>query len=467
MKKNKKPCGPIFSEEQKLVLLKGFKKQNTHTTITEYAKANNVSKSTLRDWSVRYGVPLRDHPINVLPEEERIALLEGFQKQNTYTTAGSYEKANNVRKGALARWSRRYGIPLGFHHRNQLPKEQKITLLEGFHKQSTHTTVAKYAKANNVSKSTLRDWSVLCGIPLGDHPGKVLQAEERIALLEGFQKQNTYTTIESYEKANNSNKGSLHRWSRRYGIPLEWHPRKTLPKEQKIALLDGFQKQNTYTTLADYAKANNSNKSTLRKWSVLYGMPLGWHHRKALPKEQKIALLDGFQKQNTYTTIEGYAKANNVTGSALYGWSVLYGMPLGDHPRKVSSEEQKIALLEGFQKQNTHATSAEYAKANNVSKSTLCGWSVRYKIPLGYHHRNYRKAFSEEQKIALLEGFQKQNTYTTAGSYEKANNVRKGSLARWSRRYGIPLGWHNTKEVKKTPNTKRIQKKQITDDPLL
>ena len=225
---------------------------------------------------------------HIFSEEERIALLEGFQKQNTYTTAVSYEKANNANKGSLHRWSRRYGIPLGFHHRNprkRFPEEQKLALLEGFHKQNTYTTVAKYAKVNNVSKSTLRDWSVLCGIPLGGHPGKVLQAEERIALLEGFQKQNTYTTIESYEKANNLIKGSLSRWSALYGIPLGFHhrnPRKRFPKEQKLALLEGFQKQNTYTTIESYTKANNVNRRLFQFWSALYGIPLGNHHTKVL-----------------------------------------------------------------------------------------------------------------------------------------------------------------------------------------
>ena len=294
MKKNKKSCGPIFSEEQKISFLNGFQKQSNHTTVSKYAKANNVKESTLFNWS------------------------------------------------------RRYEIPLGFHHRNQLPKEQKITLLEGFQKQNTYTTIESYAKANNANKHTLKRWSVRYKIPLGYHHRsyrKAFSEEQKIALLEGLQKQKIYTTIESYEKANNANKGSLNRWSRRYGIPLEWHPRKTLPKEQRIALLEGFQKQNTYTTLADYAKANNANKHTLRKWSVLYGMPLGWHHRKALPKEQKIALLEGFQKQNTYTTIESYAKANNVTGYALYGWSVLYGMPLGRHYTKEVKKTQNTKRI--------------------------------------------------------------------------------------------------------------------------
>ena len=163
-------------------------------------------------------------------------------------------------------------------------------------------------------------------------------------------------------------------------------------EEERIALLDGFQKQNTHTTAAEYAKANNVNKNTFFGWSVRYGIPLGFHHRnhrdprKRFPEEQKLALLEGFQKQNTYTTIESYAKANNVKESTLGSWSVLYGIPLGNHHTKVFSEEQKLALLEGFQKQNTHTTVAEYAKANNVSIPALCRWAVRYGVRLGWHH---------------------------------------------------------------------------------
>ena len=292
----------------------------------------------------------------IFSEEERIALLDGFQKQNTHTTVAEYAKANNVNKNTFFGWSVRYGIPLGFHHRNhrdprkRFPEEQKLALLGGFHKQNTYTTIAKYAKANNVSKSTLRDWSVLYGIPLGDHPGKVLPEEERIALLDGFQKQNTHTTAAEYAKANNVRKGALFRWAVLYGMPLGWHHRKRFPEEQKLALLEGFQKQNTYTTIESYAKANNVKSRLFHYWSVLYGIPLGNHHTKVFSEEQKLALLEGFQKQNTYTTIESYAKANNVKESTLGSWSVLYGIPLGNHHTKVFSEEQKLALLEGFQK---------------------------------------------------------------------------------------------------------------------
>ena len=404
MKKNKKPCGPISSEEERIALLGGFHKQNTYTTVAEYAKANNVNANTFFGWSVRYGIPLGFHHSNyrkAFSEEQRLALLKGFQKQNTYTTVAKYAKANNVSKSNLRDWSVRYGIPLGFHHSN-------------------------YRKA--------------------------FSEEQKLALLKGFQKQNTYTTIESYEKANNVRKGSLSRWSRRYGVSLGDHHTKVLPKEQKIALLEGFHKQNTYTTIESYTKANNVNRRLFQFWSALYGIPLGNHHTKVLPKEQKLDLLEGFHKQNIYATVAEYAKANNVSKGALARWAVHYGIPLGNHHgnnRNQLREEQKIALLEGFHKQNTHATSTEYAKANNVSKGALCIWSRRYGIPLGWHHI---KALPEEQKLALLEGFQKQNTYTTIGSYEKANNVNKGALGRWSRRYGIPLGWHHTKRIQKTPH---------------
>ena len=73
-----------------------------------------------------------------------------------------------------------------------------------------------------------------------------------------------------------------------------------------------------------------------------------------------------------------------------------------------------------------------------------------------------RLILSKEQRIALLDGFQKQNTYTTLPEYAKANNVSRPTLCRWAVLYGIPLGRHYTlgrhykKEVKKTPNTKRI-----------
>ena len=178
MKKNKKPCGPIFSEEQKIALMKGFQKQNIYATVAEYAKANNVSKSTFRDWSVRYGVPLRDHPRKVSPKEQRIALLEGFHKQNTYIRIADYAKANNVNTNTLRGWSLRCGIPLGWHHTNHrkpLPKEQKIALLYGFQKQNTYTTIAEYAKANNVSRPALCKWAEVYGIPLGRHYTKKIQ----------------------------------------------------------------------------------------------------------------------------------------------------------------------------------------------------------------------------------------------------------------------------------------------------
>ena len=349
----------------------------------------------------------------------------------------------------------------GYMKKNKKPcgpissEEERIALLGGFHKQNTYTTVAEYAKANNVNANTFFGWSVRYGIPLGFHHSnyrKAFSEEQRLALLKGFQKQNTYTTIESYEKANNVRKGSLSRWSRRYGVSLGDHHTKVLPKEQKIALLEGFHKQNTYTTIESYTKANNVNRRLFQFWSALYGIPLGNHHTKVLPKEQKLDLLEGFHKQNIYATVAEYAKANNVSKGALARWAVHYGIPLGNHHgnnRNQLREEQKIALLEGFHKQNTHATSTEYAKANNVSKGALCIWSRRYGIPLGWHHI---KALPEEQKLALLEGFQKQNTYTTIGSYEKANNVNKGALGRWSRRYGIPLGWHHTKRIQKTPH---------------
>ena len=232
-------------------------------------------------------------------------------------------------------------------------------------------------------------------------------------------------------------------------------------EKKKIALLEGFQKQNTHTTLADYAKANNVSAQTLFNWSRRYGIPLGFHHRNQLPKEQKITLLEGFQKQNTYTTIESYAKANNVNKGTLKGWSVRYKIPLGFHYRsykKAFSEEQKLALLDGFQKQNTHITIEGYEKANNANKGSLHRWSRRYGIPLGSHHRNYRKVLPKEQKIALLEGFQKQNTHATSAEYAKANNVKKGTLCRWAEVYGVRLGWHHTRRLKKKPTQK---------DPLL
>jgi phage-related protein len=133
----------------------------------------------------------------------------------------------------------------------------------------------------------------------------------------------------------------------------------------------------------------------------------------------------------------------------------------------IFSEEQRLVLLHGFQKQNTYTTVAEYAKANNVSKSTLRGWSVRYGMPLGWHHRNHRKILPKEQKLALLDGFQKQSTHTTIESYAKANNVRKDALRRWAVLYGMPLGHHYTKRIQKTPSTNVIKKKPIHDDPLL
>jgi hypothetical protein len=162
-------------------------------------------------------------------------------------------------------------------------------------------------------------------------------------------------------------------------------------EEQKLALLDGFQKQNTYTTIESYAKANNVKESTLHGWSVRYRRcPVGWHHRNhraPLQKEKKIALLDGFQKQNTHTTITDYAKANNVSVQTFFNWSVRYGMPLGGHhSRPIFSKEQRIALLEGFQKQNTYTTIAEYANAHKIAKSTLNAWSVRYGVRLGLHY---------------------------------------------------------------------------------
>jgi hypothetical protein len=337
--KNKSTCSPIFSEEQKqkIAILEGFQKQNTHTTGAEYAKANNVKKGTLCRWAEVYGIPLGFHHTKAFSEEERIALLEGFQKQKTHTTIAKYEKANNVKKGVLGSWSRSYGIPLGFHHTKVLPKEERIALLDGFQKQSTHTTIAKYEKANNVKKNVLGSWSRRYGIPLGWHHTnhkKPLPKEQKLALLEGFQKQNTYTTIAKYEKANNVKKGVLGSWSRSYGIPLGFHHTKVFSEEQKLALLEGFQKQNTYTTIESYAKANNVREGALFSWAVLCGMPLGWHHRKVLPKEQKIALLEGFQKQNTHTTVSKYAKANNVSIPALFKWATLYGIPLGWHHTK-------------------------------------------------------------------------------------------------------------------------------------
>ena len=192
--------------------------------------------------------------------------------------------------------------------------------------------------------------------------------------------------------------------------------------------------------------------------------------RLILSKEQRIALLDGFQKQNTHTTVAEYAKANNVTGPTLRGWSVRYGMPLGRHHRNHRTplpKEQKIALLEGFQKQNTHTTIESYAKANNLKLRRFHLWSVRYGMPLGWHHRNHRKILPKEQKLALLDGFQKQSTHTTIESYAKANNVRKDALRRWAVLYGMPLGHHYTKRIQKTPSTNVIKKKPIHDDPLL
>ena len=230
------------------------------------------------------------YALKILKKEQRIALLEGFQKQKTHTTIAKYEKANNVKKGVLGSWSRRYGIPLGLHHRNHrkaFSEEERIALLEGFQKQSTHTTVAKYEKANNVKKNVLGSWSRRYGIPLGFHHTKVFQEEERIALLEGFQKQNTYTTITEYAKVNNVNNGALARWSRRYGIPLGWHHtnhKKPFQEEERIALLEGFQKQNTHTTVAKYAKANNVSIPALCKWAEVYGIPLGRHYTKEVKK---------------------------------------------------------------------------------------------------------------------------------------------------------------------------------------
>ena len=175
MKKNKKSCGPIFSEEQKISFLNGFQKQSNHTTVSKYAKANNVKESTLRDWSVRYGIPLGNHHTKVFSEEQKIGLLEGFQKQSNHTTVSKYAKANNLRRGVLFKWATLYGIPLGNHHTKAFSEEQKIGLLEGFQKQNTHTTVSKYAKANNVSIPALFKWATLYGIPLGWHHTKKIQ----------------------------------------------------------------------------------------------------------------------------------------------------------------------------------------------------------------------------------------------------------------------------------------------------
>jgi hypothetical protein len=87
MKKNKKPCGPIFSAEQKqkqkIALLKGFQKQNTHTTLPEYAKANNVSRPTLSRWAVLYGVPLGRHYTldrHYTKEVKRLRIQREFKK---------------------------------------------------------------------------------------------------------------------------------------------------------------------------------------------------------------------------------------------------------------------------------------------------------------------------------------------------------------------------------------------------
>jgi phage-related protein len=178
----------------------------------------------------------------------------------------------------------------------------------------------------------------------------------------------------------------LRHWSGLYGIPLGGHHRKAFSKEQKIALLEGFQKQSNHTTIESYEKANNVKKNVLGSWSRSYGIPLGFHHTKVLPKERKIALLEGFQKQSNHTTVSKYAKANNVRKEVLFKWSALYGIPLGSHHRKVLSKERKIALLEGFQKQNTHTTIADYAKANNVSMPALCRWAALYGVRLGYHY---------------------------------------------------------------------------------
>ena len=122
----------------------------------------------------------------------------------------------------------------------------------------------------------------------------------------------------------------------------------------------------------------------------------------------------------------------------------------------IFSEEKKIALLEGFQKQNTHTTVAEYAKAKNVNKSSLRGWSVRYGIPLGHHHRNHRKPLPKEQRLVLLNGFQKQSTYTTVAEYAKANNVSRPALCKWSIYYRIPLGNHYTRRIQQTPYGRAI-----------
>ena len=56
--------------------------------------------------------------------------------------------------------------------------------------------------------------------------------------------------------------------------------RHKLTKGQKMSILHGFQKQNTYTTVAEYAKATKIGTSTLYKWAVLYRIDLGIHYTK-------------------------------------------------------------------------------------------------------------------------------------------------------------------------------------------
>ena len=51
--------------------------------------------------------------------------------------------------------------------RPELSKEQKLAFLEDC--QNSHLTIAEYAKANKLGKSTLYLWAVLYDIPLRDY----------------------------------------------------------------------------------------------------------------------------------------------------------------------------------------------------------------------------------------------------------------------------------------------------------